>query len=197
MHVCGRRLARALGLAAMLLTTACDDGGSSEGGSEGDDEGETSTETGGEPRVGWFEIGWGEYAFEEVVDGGELHIVWGSQGAAMYPMPVRGAEFYLAPNPKDYKDERAPILDLELDIEGIEPGLCGHFKCIYNYPITFDILPDGSYEFVYVRVIVSDGVDPATLHGRAAHLWVQLDPWESAPHEVEYDFTLNVDPPPN
>lgn len=188
MHVRGSKRSRALGLTAMLLAAACDEGGSSEGNDSGPEP---------EEAVGWFSIGWGEYAFEDVVDGGELHIVWGSQGAAMYPMPVRGAEFYLAPDPKDYSDKRAPLLDLELDVEGIEPGLCGHFKCIYNYPITFDILPDGSYEFVYVRVIVSDGIDPSMLHGRAAHLRVQLDPHQSAPHEVEYDFTMNVDPPPN
>lgn len=186
-------------MAAVLLFGACDREAEGEGSSETatGTETATTTETGVGGPVGTFEIGWGEFAFEPVVDGGELHIVWGSQGAAMYPMPVRGSEFFLAPDPKDFTDERTPMLGLELDVDGIEPGLCGHFKCIYNYPITFDILPDGSYEFVYVRVIVSDGIDPSTLHGRAAHLWVELDPWDSDPHVVEYDFTMNVDPPPN
>ena len=173
-----------------VAVAACDPGGGEEG--EEDAMGETSADG----RKGWFEIGWGEYDFAEVVDGGELNIVWGAQGSAMYPMPVRGGEFGLAPDPKDYSDDRAPILDLELDVEGTEDSLCGHFKCVANYPITFDILPDGSYEFIYVRVIVPDDVDPTTLQGRAAHLWVQLDPYDSEPHEVEYDFTLNVDPPP-
>jgi hypothetical protein len=183
------RLIAVLALTA-TLAAGCDDG-ESEGESGG-------TETGSEEEaVGWFEVGWGEFEFEQqLVDGGELHIVWGSQGAAMFPMPVRGAEFELAPDPKDWSDERTPILDFELDVEGTEPALCGHFKCINNYPIAFDILPDGSYEFIYVAVVVSDRIDPTTLHGRPAHLWVQLDPHRSAPHEAEFDLTVNVDPPP-
>ena len=27
--------------------------------------------------------------------------------------------------------------------------------------------------------------------------WCAVDPWDSEPHVVEYDFTMNVDPPPN
>src|SRR5687767_4989909 len=113
MRNCGTRL-----MAALLLLGACDSGAGN------DDDSETDTEPGttGEPAVGWFEVGWGEYEFNQLVDGGELHIVWGSQGAAMYPMPIRGGEFSLAPDPMDWTDERTPYLDFELDVEGIEPG---------------------------------------------------------------------------
>lgn len=149
----------------------------------------------GEP-IGWFEIGWGDQEFNPLPDGGDLHIVWGSQGAAMFPMPVRGAEFVLPDDPGDFYDEKAPLLDLELDIDGFNDGFGGHFKRIANYPLGFDVLPDGTYEFIYVRVLVPDTLDPRELRGRAAHLWVQLRPHDSGPLIEERDLTVVVDEPP-
>lgn len=177
-----------MGLAA-LLATGCD-------GPSGGGDSETESETSGEMPVGWFEIGFGEDDFTAIEDGGELHVVWGSQGSAMFPMPLRAGEFSLAPDPSDFSDERTPAMELELDIEGVEPASCGKFKCIRNYPIPFEILPDGSYEFIYVRVIMPDDIDPMILDGRAADLKVVLEPHDSAPLEHHYRLTTRVDPPP-
>ena len=156
----------------------------------------SSMETEGEPVVGWIEVGFGEYDFTPLSDGGEMHIVWGGQGAAMFPMPIRGGEFELPDDPRDYTDEKAPLLDLTIDIDGFNHGVGGHFKRIANYPLQFDILEDGTYEFIYVQVIVPDDIDPAELEGKTAHLEVQLDPWGSAPLVQELDLQVTVDPPP-
>lgn len=174
-----------------VLTAGCDDPPSG-----GDTDSATDTATSGEAPVGWFEIGFGENDFSPVEDGGELHVVWGSQGSAMFPMPLRGGGFSLAPDPSDFSDERTPAMELELDIEGIEPASCGKFKCIRNYPIAFEVLSDGSYEFIYVRVIMPDDIDPMTLDGRAADLKVVLEPHDSPALELEYSLTVRVDPPP-
>jgi hypothetical protein len=157
---------------------------------------ESDGSTGDEEVIGWVDVGFGETTFAPIEDGGEMHIVWGSQGAAMFPMPIRGAEFTLPDDPADFTDERAPMMDLTVDIDGFNDGVGGHFKRIANYPVAFSVLGDGTYEFIYVRVIVPDTIDPMDLDGRPAHLWVQVDPYDSAPLVVEYDLTVRVDPPP-
>jgi hypothetical protein len=142
---------------------------------------------------GWFDVGWGDTSFAPLSEGDDFKIVWGGQGAAMFPMPIRGGGFILPDDPKNYLDERAPILDLHVDIEGHNDGFGGHFKRIANYPVTFDILGDGSYEFIYVAIILPDDVDPTELEGLPAHLWVQLSPYEHPPIVHELDLTVTVD----
>lgn len=147
--------------------------------------------------VPWFEVGWGERGFAPLEAGGELRIVWGAQGSAMFPMPVRGGNFVLPDDPKDYYDEKAPLLDLELDIEGHNDGPGGHFKRIANYPVTFDVGDDGTYEFVYVAVIVPDDIDPVILRDKPASLWVRLRPYGADPLEYTIDdLRVTVDDPP-
>lgn len=186
-------------MSALAATPGCETGppGASESATESDTgDSQTDSETEGEPVVGWFDVGFGEFDFTPVEDGGEMRIVWGGQGAAMFPMPIRAGEFELPDDPGDYTDDKAPILDFTIDIDGYNDGVGGHFKRIANYPLAFDILPDGTYEFVYVRVIVPDDIDPSELEGKTAHLMVQLDPWGSAPLVQELDLTVRVDPPP-
>ncbi len=182
----------------LLIPVGCDDAPAEDDagtnptvGTESDD-----GSSGDEPTVGALEVGFGELQFEPLQDGGDLRFVWGAQGSAMFPMPVRGSEFTLPDDPRDYTDERAPLLDVELDVDGTEPGYCGHFKCVSNYPLSFEILEDGTYEFLYVRVIVPDGIDPRDIEGRAAHLRVELSPYDSAPLVQEFDLTVVVDAPP-
>ena len=165
-----------------------DEGGGSGSGSSGSDTTESSS--GQEPVVGWFELGFGDTAFTPLHDGDALPVVWGGQGAAMFPLPVRGAEFVLPDPPSDYTSELAPLFDFELDIEGYNDGPGGHFKRAANYPITFEVLPDGSYEFLYVAVLLPDELDPGVLEGLPAHLWARLRPHGSAPFEVEYDLVV-------
>jgi len=122
-----------------------------------------------------------------------MQIVWGSQGAAMFPMPLIAGGFELPPNPQDYTDERIPTLALTIDIDGFDDGTGGHFKRIANFPVTFEILPDGSYQFLYVPVIVPDTLpDPQVLDGHVAHLAVELEPFDAPTLSQVYDLVVSV-----
>jgi hypothetical protein len=109
----------------------------------------------------------------------------------MFPMPLRGGNFELPDPPANYLDDKAPILSLELDIEGYNIASGGHFKRIANYPVAFDVLEDGTYEFIYVVIIVPDSIDPSELHGRPARLHVELQPYDR-PALVEERSSLTV-----
>jgi hypothetical protein len=142
--------------------------------------------------TGWFEMGVGEISFTPLEDGGDLPIVWGSQGAAMFPLPLRAGNFVLPEDPSDYTDEKIPMLSLRLDVEGHNDGVGDHFKQFSNYPITFEVLEDDTYAFFYVRVIVPDDIDADELDGLPAHLWVQLEPWNTEPLTQELDLTVRA-----
>ncbi|MBV1858092.1 MAG: hypothetical protein KUG77_06740, partial [Nannocystaceae bacterium] len=165
----------------------------------GDDTGtdtEDSSGESGEEVVGFLEVGFGENNFTPIEDGGELELVWGTQGSAMIPLPIHAGGITVPDDPRDYTDERAPLLDVTLDIEGEDPGFCGHFKCVSNYPMSFDVLSDGTYEFMYVRVIMPDGVDVQSLDGKAATLRVELSPIDSGTLVQEFNLTVLAEPPP-
>ena len=181
-------------LALALFGTGCEDpppGEEMDTGQVEDDDGES-----GEDVVGFLEVGFGETDFTPIEDGGELHIVWGAQGSAMFPMPIRAGGITVPDDPRDYTDERAPLLDVELDIEGEDEGYCGHFKCVSNYPMSFDVLDDGTLQFLYVRVIMPDGVDVQSLDGKTAHLRVTLEPIDSGTLVEEFELTVVADPQP-
>lgn len=146
--------------------------------------------------VGFLEVGFGETEFTPLEDGGELRVVWGTQGAAMFPMPIRAGGITVPDDPRDYTDDRAPILDAILDIEGEPTGYCGHFKCVSNYTMSFDLMPDGTLEFLYVRVTMPNSADVASLNGKAAHLRVELDPVDSGTLVQEFDLTVVAEPQP-
>jgi hypothetical protein len=139
---------------------------------------------------GWFEIGWGVEEFNPLTDGSDLEVVWGTQGAAMFPLPLRGGDFVLPEDPRDYESPLAPKFDLHIDIEGHNDGVGGHFMYLANYPITFEVQPDGSYEFLYVAARLPDAIDPTTLEGLPARLWTRLRPYESEPIEIELDLVV-------
>ena len=139
---------------------------------------------------GWFEIGWGVTEFNDLENGADLEVVWGSQGAAMFPLPLRGGGFVLPDDPTDYESPMAPKLDLHIDIPGHNNDIGDHFRYLANYPIVFEVMPDGSYEFLYVAVLLPDGLDPTTLEGLPAHLWTRLRPYESDEIEIELDLVV-------
>jgi len=169
-----------------------DPGQAMDTGNGSDDSGEES----GEEVVGFLEVGFGETDFTPIEDGGEMHVVWGAQGSAMFPMPIRAGGITVPDDPSDYTDERAPILDVTLDVDGEEAGYCGHFKCVANYPMSFDVMEDGTLQFLYVRVIMPDGVDIQGLDGKTAHLRVELEPFDSGTLVEEFELTIVADPPP-
>jgi len=188
-------LSLALGCA---LLSGCDEpppGDSDTSEETGDDTGEDSGES-GEEVVGFLDVGFGETDFTPIVDGGELRVVWGAQGSAMIPLPIRAGGITVPDDPRDYTDERAPLLDVTLDVDGEDAGFCGHFKCVSNYPMSFDVLSDGTYEFMYVRMIMPDGVDVQSLDGKTATLRVELSPIDSGTLIEEFELTLLAEPPP-
>ncbi len=189
-----------LALGGMLLG-GCDEpptGGGDTEDTTGDDTGDDSGESGesGEEVVGFLNVGFGETDFTPIEDGGELQVVWGAQGSAMIPLPIRAGGITVPDDPRDYTDERAPLLDVTLDVEGEDTGFCGHFKCVSNYPMSFDVLSDGTYEFMYVRMIMPDGIDVQSLDGKPATLRVELSPIDSGTLVEEFELTLLAEPPP-
>ncbi len=130
-------------------------------------------------------------AFRET-DGDEFPIVRGGQGGEMFPMPLRGAEFYLPADEVSWMDETGPLVDLEMDVEGFNVGPLGHFKYIANYTLDWVVLPDGTYQSSWLPIIVPDGIDTDELDGKPAHLWVRLRPYKQPELELELDVVISV-----
>jgi hypothetical protein len=153
---------------------------------------ETADTADTEAAVGWFEVGWGQGEFVPLTDGADFPIVLGGQGAQMFPMPLRGGEWYLPGNPTSWMDETGPLVDFEMDIEGWNDGPGGHFKRIANYTLDWVVLDDGSYQSSFLPIIVPDGVDPAEIEGEPAHLWIRLRPYEQPALELELDVVVTI-----
>jgi hypothetical protein len=163
-------------LTGLLCLAACDPsrpfyGGDADadGDAEGADEGTPDPDA-------WIAMGQGEEGWYPVENGDELVMVLGGQGLLMFPMPLRGKGFTLADDPSDYTDPSTPIFDMYLDIEGFDLDFGGHFKRLSNYPVPFEILPDGTYEFVYITLFVPDELtDPCDIDGLPGQLHAELD----------------------
>jgi hypothetical protein len=124
----------------------------------------------------WILMGQGESGWNEVDDGDELVMVMGGQGLLMFPMPLRGKGFTLPDDPSDWTHPDIPTFDIHLDIEGFNIGFGGHFSRIANYPVPFKVLPDGTYEFVYITIFVPDELlDPCDIDGLPGEFHAELD----------------------
>jgi hypothetical protein len=175
---CHVRLAS--GACALLLActtlAACDpsrpffDGGQDDADTSNDDTSNTPSPN------GWIAMGQGEEGWFPVEDGDELLMVLGGQGLLMFPMPLRGSGFTLAPDPSDYTDPRTPKFDMYLDIDGFDLDFGGHFKRLSNYPVPFEVLADGTYEFVYITLFVPNELtNPCDIDGLPGELHAELD----------------------
>lgn len=176
--------------------TESDDDSSSNSASASSPSSSADTETTAgdtEAPVGWFQVGWGQGEFVPIADGDDFPIVLGGQGAQMFPMPLRGAEFFLPGNPTSWMDETGPFVDFQMDIEGYNVGTGGHFKYIANYTLDWIVLPDGTYQSSFLPIIVPDGIDAEELAGLPAHVWVRLRPHEQPALELELDVVVTVD----
>jgi hypothetical protein len=161
---------RAFAAAALLaLTTlACDP-------KPPDDEEIGAGDGDGDPDV-WFAMGQGESDWSPVEDGDSLVMVLGGQGLLMFPMPVHAHGFTLPDDPSDWTHPDIPVLDIHLDIEGFNIGFGGHFSRIANYPVPFKILPDGTYEFIYITIFVPDELtDPCDIDGLPGDFHAELE----------------------
>ncbi|MEM9456009.1 MAG: hypothetical protein AAGF11_17645 [Myxococcota bacterium] len=160
-------------------------------GSETDSDSATSVADTETP-IGWFEIGWGDGTYVPLGPGDAFPVVLGGQGLEMFPMPLRGGEFFLPANPTSWMDETGPLVDIEMDVEGFNDGPFGHFKRIANHTLDWEIREDGSYQSEYLPIIVPDGIDVDELVGRPAHLWVRVRPHEQPELELELDVVIEV-----
>ena len=125
------------------------------------------------PHAAWFALGQGEFDYRPLVDGDELAMVLGSQGAWMFPIGVRGGGFTLPADPADLHGPDVPRFDLWLDIDGYEVSVGGHLAEVDDLPLLFTVAGDGTYVAPYVPLILPevladlrdlDGA-PARLHG--------------------------------
>ncbi|MCH9681777.1 MAG: hypothetical protein K0V04_10115 [Deltaproteobacteria bacterium] len=173
-------------VAGLVAVPGCDDGSSSETG-EG-------SESSGDDGVGWFEIGWGQDSYVAISDGDDFPVVRGGQGSEMFPMPLQGAEFYLPGNPTSWMDADAPLVDLEMDVEGFNDGPGGHFKRIANYALDWVIREDGTYESAFLPILMPDGIDTEQLDGLPAHIHVQLRPFDQPMLVRELDVIIRAAP---
>ena len=143
----------------------------------------------------WFDVGWGQSSadFVPLVEGDDFPIVFGTQGSAMWPIIIRGGDFALPPDPNDWQDDSAPILELWLDIEGHNDGFGGHFKRIANYPLGFEILGDGTYQSIFIAIILPDDKTPEELADLPATLWLELDPIDKDPIATQFGLTVGAE----
>lgn len=143
-----------------------------------------------EEPIGWFEIGWGDGTYVPIGQGDPFPIVLGGQGLEMFPMPLRGGEFFLPGNPTSWMDETGPLVDMEMDVDGFNDGPGGHFKRIANHTLSWVVREDGTYESEYLPIILPDGIDSEQLRGEMAHLWVRVRPHEQPELVVELDVVI-------
>jgi hypothetical protein len=199
---CASRSALALAALAAAFLVGCGPS-SPEGTSEGQDASDTTHGSASasmgtvdtadtEAPVGWFEVGWGQGQFVPLADGDAFPLVLGGQGAQMWPVPLQGGEWFLPHDPTSWMDETGPFVDFEMDIEGYNDGPGGHFKRIANYTLDWIVLPDGTYQSSFLPIIVPDGIDPAAIDGKPAHIWVRLRPHEQPSLEQELDVVVTV-----
>lgn len=188
-----RRASHALLLAGLVLA-ACDPSRPIFGGS-GSDGGKEEADDGPPAPGAWIAMGQGEEGWYPVENGDELLMVLGGQGLLMFPMPLRGKGFTLADDPSDYTDPATPIFDMYLDIPGFELDFGGHFKRLSNYPVPFEILPDGTYEFVYITLFVPDELtNPCDIDGLPGELHAELDVVDG--YVLTWDRSVVMEVPP-
>jgi hypothetical protein len=162
-------------LTGLLCLAACDPSRPYYGG-DADADADGEADEGTPDPDAWMAMGQGEEGWYPVENGDELVMVLGGQGLLMFPMPLRGKGFTLADDPSDYTDPKTPIFDMYLDIDGFDLDFGGHFKRLSNYPVPFEILPDGTYEFVYITLFVPDELtDPCDIDGLPGQLHAELD----------------------
>ena len=123
-----------------------------------DDAGGPSETTGFEPGDAWVRPGHGKEAFHPIEAGDDYPITLGGQGAYMFTLPLQAGGFSLPGPSVKYDDPSYPTIDVSVDIEGWGGVLDvnGHFSSVRDYPVTFRVLDDGTYEYVRVSLLLPD-----------------------------------------
>lgn len=126
----------------------------------------------------WIEPGWGKEAFHSLADGDDYPIVLGGQGAYMFTLPLQAGGFVLPDKEVHWTDPSVPTIEAWLDIDGYDTILDSraHFTSVIDYPLTFRVLEDGTYEYVRVSLLLPDGLlgfDDILGRGATLHLEVQ------------------------
>jgi hypothetical protein len=175
-------------LVTLLGATGCDPSNPKWGGSGGDGDGD------GNPNSNaWLKLGQGEFEYTELNEGDELIMVLGGQGLLMFPIPLHAGEFTLPSDPSNYTDPDVPILDMHLDIEGFNFGFGDHFARLANYPIPFEVLDDGTYEFIYVTIFVPDELEnPCDIDELPGQLHAELETADGDTLIIDLEVSIEV-----
>ncbi len=189
--------AMALALIGLLALPACDEPPPNVA---GDGDGDSDA---------WFEIAQGDDPSEAWVpleDGDPLFLETGGQGLIMFALPVRAGGFPLPDDPKDYGDPTLPKAEVLMDLDDAQynTGIGGHFFRLVNYPLTFDVLEDGTYEFYWITVFPPDEFldDVDQLHGLEGTIDITVTPHGMDAMTQRYDVVIDSmsridDPPPS
>lgn len=194
-----RVLAHALVVSTLGFVSACTSGSDDAGGSgeSGDTGGTEDGCTGAMPCDASVVIGQGYTGFEPL--GGEeapWQLVLGGQGLYMFPMTLQLSGFDMPPDPSDWGDPKLPQLAVTFDVPGHPGAVGGHFVRIANYPLASVDLGDGTFEVVFVPLIIpdADAMDPMGLHEAPGTIEVEVRGWDGERVVETLDVVLTADP---
>lgn len=148
----------------------------------------------------WFEAmaGWDwDAQWEPLEDGGPLYLELGPQGLLMFSLSIHAGGFPLPERPKDPDNPRLPLADIRIDTG--DPALdviYGHFFQALDYPLTFDVEPDGeTYSYYWITVFPPDEIlaDVSVMHGVEGTVEVTLRPDGVVPLTRTWDVVLDTE----
>lgn len=169
-------------------------GGDADAGNDTGDDGEL------EELPIWFELMAGydwDAEWEPLEDGGPLYLEIGPQGLLMFSLSVHAGGFPLPEDPKDPENPELPKADITIDTG--DPDLdriYGHFFQALDYPLIFDVEPDGeTYSYYWITVFPPDETlgDLSVLHGVEGTVDVTLRPHGVVPLTQTWDVVLDTE----
>jgi hypothetical protein len=135
----------------------------------------------------WVALGRDTLEFTELEDGDELVVGLDGSGCGpllAFALPIRAGGFHLTSD--------MPVLELKLDVENVEGGFDGHFTRVVNYPIAFEALDEGGYEFDSVLLPVPELDDLCVLDEQPARLHGQVDFPEGEVVAIDLEVSIEV-----
>jgi hypothetical protein len=197
--VAGRGVSLVLLTMLVASVAACtgSEGGGDDSADSGDSGGDDVGCSGATPCDASVEIGQGYSSFAPL--GGAdapWQLVLGGQGLYMFPMTLQLSGFDMPADPGDWGDPKLPQLAVTFDVPGHPGAVGGHFVRIANYPLASVDLGDGTFEVVYVPLIIpdADAMDPLGLHEAPGTLEVEIRGWDGERVVERIDVVLDSDP---
>ena len=147
-----------------------------------------------EPGDGWLELGQGVHAHEPISDGDTLEVYLGAQHLVMFALTLRLGGIEVPDNPANYTDERAPVVDIGVEIPGFEAD-GGYFRYVEGFPLALltEAGPehaDPSYAAVYIPVIFPDELEPEAVFGASVTVHARVRPASGPSLEVVHTMVI-------